>query len=30
VFVHGLLGSPSNWSVVIEQLSNDPAVRGPE
>ena len=26
VFVHGLLGSPSDWSVMIDQLSADPAV----
>jgi pimeloyl-ACP methyl ester carboxylesterase len=27
VFIHGMLGSPDNWSDMIEQLSADPAVR---
>jgi len=26
VFIHGMLGSPDNWSVMIEQLSADPTV----
>jgi pimeloyl-ACP methyl ester carboxylesterase len=26
VFIHGMLGSPDNWSAMIEQLSADPAV----
>jgi pimeloyl-ACP methyl ester carboxylesterase len=27
VLVHGLLGSPANWSGMIEQLSSDPTIR---
>ncbi len=27
VFVHGMLGSPENWSAMIEPFSEDPAVR---
>jgi pimeloyl-ACP methyl ester carboxylesterase len=27
VFVHGLLGSPGSWSVMIDHLSTDPTVR---
>jgi pimeloyl-ACP methyl ester carboxylesterase len=27
VFVHGLLGSPGNWSVMIDRLSAEPSVR---
>jgi pimeloyl-ACP methyl ester carboxylesterase len=27
VFIHGMLGSPDNWSGTIERLSADPAVR---
>ena len=27
VFIHGMLGSPDNWSVMTEQLGADPAVR---
>src|SRR5690349_7801472 len=27
VFVHGLLGSPGNWSTMIDRLSSDPAIR---
>ncbi len=27
VFVHGMLGSPANWSAMIEHLSADPAFR---
>ena len=28
VFVHGMLGSPGNWSALIDQLSADLALRG--
>jgi pimeloyl-ACP methyl ester carboxylesterase len=28
VFVHGMLGSPGNWSVMLEGLSADPTVHG--
>jgi pimeloyl-ACP methyl ester carboxylesterase len=27
VFVHGLLGSPGNWSATIDELSADPTIR---
>jgi pimeloyl-ACP methyl ester carboxylesterase len=27
VFVHGMLGSPVNWSAMIEQLNGDPSLR---
>jgi pimeloyl-ACP methyl ester carboxylesterase len=27
VFIHGMLGSPANWSVMLEQLAADPSVR---
>jgi pimeloyl-ACP methyl ester carboxylesterase len=27
VFIHGMLGSPANWSAMIEELSADPSVR---
>ena len=27
VFVHGMLGSPENWSVMIDGLAGDPSVR---
>jgi pimeloyl-ACP methyl ester carboxylesterase len=27
VFVHGMLGSPGNWSVLIDRLSADPSLR---
>jgi pimeloyl-ACP methyl ester carboxylesterase len=27
VFVHGMLGSPGNWSVMIDRLAADPSVR---
>ena len=27
VFIHGMLGSPDNWSVMTEQLGADPAVQ---
>jgi pimeloyl-ACP methyl ester carboxylesterase len=28
VFVHGMLGNPGNWSLLIDRLSTDPALRG--
>src|SRR5215471_5349551 len=28
VFVHGMLGGPGNWSVLIDRLAADPALRG--